>query len=413
MLKCLQRLNFVGIPGSKRFCLSNPANVRMRLTIASLCCLLCCSSCHVGRFFIYNFADIKDYKKFPAHTVARNGAAFRFISSANIRNDSAIIRLPREVTVKDKQYTFEQYLERTKTVAFLVIRNDSLYYEKYFDHYDQSSIVPSFSAAKSFVSALVGIAIGEGYIKSVDQPITDYFPALDKEKFGKITIEHLLDMQSGLAFNESYFNPFGDVAKYYYGTNLKKYVSRLKVKEAPGQHFEYTSLNTQLLGMIVSQATGKTLAAYLQEKIWQPLHMESDASWSIDSKKGQTEKAFCCLNAIARDYAKFGRLYLNGGRWDGRQVVPAEWVKRSVTFDRPKNNGIYSYQWWHNRGPDGQTPDFMAVGLLGQYIYVHPQSGIIIVRLGKQEGKHTDWKRMFLAIAEVQDQSLSASNKQH
>ncbi|WP_118972842.1 serine hydrolase domain-containing protein [Taibaiella koreensis] len=374
----------------------------MRFTIALLFCLFCCTSCHVGRFFIYNFADIKDYRKFPSHPVARDGVAFHFTPADNRRGDSSVVRLPREITIKDKPYSFEQYLERTKTVAFLVIRNDSLYYEKYFHKYNQNSIVPSFSAAKSFVSALVGIAIGEGYIKGVDQPITDYFPELDKAQFGKITIENLLDMQSGIAFNESYFNPFGDVAKYYYGTNLKKYVSHIKVKEPPGQHFEYTSLNTQLLGMIVSRATGKTLAAYLQEKIWQPLQMESDASWSIDSRKGQTEKAFCCLNAIARDYAKFGRLYLNGGSWNGRQVVPAEWVRRSVTFDRPKNGGIYSYQWWHNRGKEEQPPDFMAVGLLGQYTYVHPQSGLIIVRLGKQEGKHTDWKRMFLAIAEAQ-----------
>lgn len=377
--------------------------MHMRFTGLLICCLLCCSSCHVGRFFIYNFADIKDNKKFPAHSVAKGATEFHFTPAENSHGDSAIVKLPKEITIKNKRYSLEEYLEHTKTVAFLVIRNDSLYYEKYFYNYNQNSIVPSFSAAKSFVSALTGIAIGEGYIKSVHQPITDYLTELDKAKFGKVTIEHLLEMRSGLAFNEGYLNPFGDVAKYYYGTNLKKYVSKIKVKEAPGQHFEYISLNTQLLGMIVSRATGKTLAAYLQEKIWQPLQMESDASWSIDSRKGQTEKAFCCLNAIARDFAKFGRLYLNGGQWNGKQIVPADWVKRSVSADSSENGGIYSYQWWHNRPKGaGATSDFMAVGLLGQYIYVHPQSKLIIVRLGKTEGKGVAWGALLQAIAEAQ-----------
>lgn len=377
----------------------------IRLSLPAL--MVLCSSCHVGRFFYYNFADIRDYKKFPVHPVARGNTAFHFTPAVNKKNDSSIIRLPSKITVKNKDYTFEQYLERTGTVAFLVIRNDSLYYEHYFHNYNQNSIVPSFSVAKSFVSALVGIAISEGYIKSVQEPVTRYLTELDTAVFGNITIEHLLDMQSGLAFNEGYYNPFGDVARYYYGTNLKKYVFRIKVKEAPGQHFEYISLNTQLLGMIVSRATGRPLAQYLQEKIWQPLEMESDASWSLDSKKGQTEKAFCCLNAIARDFAKFGRLYLNKGNWNGKQIIPEAWVRQSTTFDHPKNAMMYSYQWWHNRTTGNQPPDFYAHGILGQYIYVHPASGLIIVRLGKKEGKDTDWADLFLKVAEAQRKNAS------
>ena len=373
----------------------------MRKLYLLLCCFPVFSSCHVGRFVYYNVADIKDYKKFPAHNIAKGDVPYRFTEVAQPA-DTLEIRLPKKITVKDKAYSFEQYLEKTGTVAFLVIRNDSLYYEQYFHNYDRNSIVPSFSAAKSFVSALVGIAIDEGYIKNVHEPITRYLPVLDKAKFGNITIAHLLDMQSGLAFNEGYLNPFGDVAKYYYGTNLKKYVSRIKVKEAPGKHFEYISLNTQLLGMIVSNATGKPLATYLQEKIWQPLGMESDASWSIDSRKGQTEKAFCCLNAVARDYAKFGKLYLDKGHWAGKQIISEQWVKASTTFTESKNDRAYSYQWWHNRTANGDTPDFYAAGILGQYIYVHPERHMIIVRLGKKEGKDTDWGRLFLSIAEAQ-----------
>lgn len=365
--------------------------------------VILCASCHVGRFFIYNFADIGDYKKFPVHNIAKSGETFHF--SAPGPADTLSVRLPKEVTVKNNTWSFDRYLEQTGTVAFLVIRHDSIYYEKYFDGYHQASIIPSFSVAKSFVSALVGIAINEGYIKGVDEPFVHYFPELDSVRFGKITIRHLLDMQSGLAFDEGYANPFGDVAKYYYGRRLERYIRKIRISEAPGQRFRYISLNTQLLGMIVSRATGRPLAAYLQEKIWEPLGMESDASWSIDSRKGQTEKAFCCLNAIARDFAKFGRLYLQGGRWHGRQLVPESWVKESTRGTREKNNMIYSYQWWHNQAPGAFSPDFYAHGLLGQYIYVHPASGLIMVRLGRKEGKFADWANIFLKIAEAQPQA--------
>jgi CubicO group peptidase (beta-lactamase class C family) len=221
-------------------------------------------------------------------------------------------------------------------VAFLVIRNDSILYQWYRPGRDASMIVPSFSMAKSYVSALVGIAIGEGAIKNAGEPITNYLDYLDKNKFSKITIQHLLDMQSGLHSIENYYNPFGDVAKYYYGRKLKKYTRRLKIKEEPGKNFEYISLNTQLLGLIVEKATGKSLTEYLQEKIWSQIGTEFDAGWSIDSKKYHTEKAFCCINARARDFAKFGRLYLRKGNWNGRQIVPEAWVEASATFKSPK-----------------------------------------------------------------------------
>jgi CubicO group peptidase (beta-lactamase class C family) len=287
-------------------------------------------------------------------------------------------------------------------------------YEWYSPDYSAKSIVPSFSMAKSFVSAMIGIAIDEGKIKNTSEPITNYIDFFDKEKFGKITIQHLLDMQSGIHYNESYINPFGDVAKYYYGTNIKKYLHHLKIKEAPGKNFEYVSLNTQLLGLILEKATGKSLTAYLQEKLWTPLGMEHDASWSIDSKKGQTEKAFCCINARARDFAKFGRLYLHKGNWNGQQLVSSKWVSESVTFHEPKNYFLYSNQWWHARnffpasdtltkqkpwltytatGKGKSTPmayqpsgDFYAEGHLGQFIYVSPKHQMIVVRLGKKYG---------------------------
>jgi CubicO group peptidase (beta-lactamase class C family) len=401
-------------------------NLRIVLVMVALIAL---PACHVGRFFIYNFSDLHDNRKFPARLVARGAEApFQFIPA----RPGAASGLPKEVTIKDKKYDLEALMRHTGTVALLVIRHDTLLYEQYREGYAAASAVPSFSVAKSFVSALVGIAIEEKFIGSVDDPITKYLPELDAQKFGPITLRHLLNMRSGIAFSEGYYNPFGDVAKYYYGRNLPKYIKQLKIKQAPDQRFEYISVSPQLLGMAVARATGRPLAQYLQEKIWQPLGMEYDASWSLDRRQGGTEKSFCCLNARARDYAKFGRLYLRHGEWQGRQVVPRAWVETSVysTTEQAKNNYLYSYQWWHNRRFEtyadttshGQfrvlnssevhfskgsklppklavrpTGDFFAEGILGQYVYVNPAKDLILVRLGRKE--NFNWAALGLSMA--------------
>lgn len=374
------------------------------------------SSCHVGRFFIWNFADVNDHKKFASVPVDKGEGTFTFAEGFTTA-DTSIFWMPDSIRLNGEQYHLEELLERNKTVAFLVIRNDTLFYEKYFYKREASSVHPSFSVAKSFVSALVGIAIEEGHIGGVEEPMVKYLPGLDEEEFGDITIEHLLNMRSGLAFNEGYFNPFGDVAKYYYGRHLRKYIQKMERERPPGENFRYISLNTQLLGIIVENATGRPLAEYLEEKIWKPLGMEYDASWSIDSKKDGQVKAFCCLNARARDFAKFGRLYLRGGQWEGRQIVPEDWVRRSTTYDSPLNGFRYKYQWWHRAKyqwvsdslevPEVHTRDtnregreyisshagpFIAEGILGQYIYVNPEKNMIIVRLGKSGGKKDEMK---------------------
>lgn len=387
------------------------------------------NSCHVGRFFIWNFADARDYKKFQKIDIQNGDKPFEFTYA----HKSGKLKIPKFVNRHKKQYEFEEALKKSGTVAFMVIKNDSILYENYFRNRKQESQHPSFSVAKSVTSMLIGIAIDEGKIKSIQEPITNYLPELaNGTGFEKITIEHLLDMRSGIRFNEGYFNPFGNVAKFYYGRNIKKYIKKLKIQQEPDQYFQYKSVNPQLLALILEKATQKSVAEYLQEKIWKPLGMEYDASWSIDSKKQRTVKAFCCLNARTRDFAKLGRLYLEKGNWNGKQIVSKKWVEQSTTFDRVKNNFIYSYQWWHNRKyqiktdstklpefytereitykKDGKDtkgtlitspyPDFYAQGILGQFIYVHPEKNMIIVRLGKRYGG-VSWKRLFRQMAEM------------
>lgn len=352
-----------------------------KISILVLCLLLLGWSCKVGRFIVYNFADITDYTIFPERPLTHSTTPFRFEHAQQPR-------VPKTLEVDGQQVAFETYLAQNNTVAFLIIQHDSILYEHYWQQYDSASIVASFSMAKSVTSMLIGCAIDDKLIASVDDPITRYIPELKANGFDAVTVEHLLQMTSGLQFNESYVNPFGDAASFYYGTQLRKEMSQMKLKDTPGKNFEYTSGNTQLLGLVLERAlVKKTITQYLQEKLWQPMHMEFDASWSIDRKNNGIEKTFCCLNARARDFAKLGRLYLKQGNWKGNQLVPAWWVQQSTKVDTTKGSApYYQYQWWLPT----YTGDFMAQGILGQYIYVNPAKDLIIVRLGKSQGK-ADW----------------------
>ncbi len=330
------------------------------------------ASCQIGRFFVYNVADIKDHKKFKSRTLTADSQHYNFKTTNSGKIPEKINNVP-----------FDKYLKDHKTVAFLIIKNDTLQYEKYFRDYEKKSIVPSFSVAKSVTSILIGCAIDDGLIKSVDEPITNYIPELTKNGFDKVTIKHVLQMTSGIRFNESYINPFGHAAAFYYGLDLRKKIKRLKLKAEPGKKFQYTSGNTQLLGLILERSLkGKTVTSYLQEKLWTPLEMEYGASWSIDREKNGLEKTFCCLNATARDFAKIGRLYKNKGDWNGKQIISQKWIEESTKLDTTDGSvDYYQYQWWL------PTPneDFMAKGILGQFIYVNPSKDLVIVRLGKNK----------------------------
>jgi CubicO group peptidase (beta-lactamase class C family) len=344
--------------------------------ITSFILLLLLSSCHVGRYFIYNFAGVSDYKIFPQITVHNDpSAVFRFKQSDYPLN---IDTIHVSEDISEQPMTIAEYHSKTKTTGFLIIRNDTVLYENYFG-LSENQLYTSFSVSKSFVGALIGIALDEGKIQSVDDPMTNYIDYWngDSQK-QKITVSHLLDMKSGITYNENYYNPFGDVAKFYYGRHLERYLGKMKTTEEPGKEFEYVSVNTLLLSLILEKASGMTTAQYLEEKLWKPLGMENNATVNYDRKNG-VFKAFCGLNATLKDYAKFGRLYLHWGKWEGRQIISKKWVER-VRTRRPSVHGKMSYadQWWIVG-----LGDFCAIGFLGQYIYVHPEKNLIIVRTGE------------------------------
>lgn len=340
--------------------------------------ILSFQSCHIGRMLRYYTADIDDHKIFPYTEVNTGNETFYFKDGTQTNFAKSINAL--EYIKNDKPYSLTEVLENdNKTTAYLVIKNDSLIYEQYFEGYKRDSISNIFSVSKSVTSLLMGIAIDEGLIASVNDPITKYIPELSEANntFNKLTLEHLLNMRSGLKFSETYISPFDEVSKLYYGKAQINQIKKMTFSSAPGTVHEYQSVCTSLLGIAIERATKKELGKYLEQKVWIPLQMENPATWSIDDLENRNAKAFCCLNTTAIDLAKIARLYLNKGVFNGKQIVSQEWIEKSVIANT--NNDCYQNQWYS----DDCTERFYALGILGQIIFVSPKDNVIIIRLGK------------------------------
>jgi len=280
----------------------------------------------------------------------------------------------------------EAYHESLESYAFLVIHKDSIVYEKYWNGYSDSSKTNSWSMAKSIVSHLIGCAIQDGYIKSIDDSIGTY---VDQFKGDGVTIRDLLTMSAGYNFYESYGDPFTYTARTLYGDNLREVHEMYELTDETGTTFNYKSGNTQILGFILKEATGKSLSEYATEKVWKPIGAKHDALWSLDRKGGE-ERAYCCFNTNARDYAKFGKLYKDSCIIDGDTLVPLWYYNEAISLAPLKlksgePNDRYGFQWWIHQ--DSAVPCFYAHGLNGQYIFILPEHDMIIVRLGQHEPK--------------------------
>ncbi len=248
---------------------------------------------YLYKALVYNYVNIDDLDLFSVRTVkAGKGEPWA------IGNDYNQKQLTPEL-----RKTLEQY----QTIAFLVVKDDSVRYEEYWDNYGKKSLSNSFSMAKSFVSILIGIAIDEGKIKSLDQPVCDFIPEFCDSSGRRLTIKHLLMMSSGLNWDESYTSLFGPTTRAYYDTDLPSQMLALRVVDTPGVELNYMSSNTELLAMILTKATGVTLSEFASEKLWKRIGAESDVQWSLDHKDG-IEKAYCCFYSNARDFARIGKL---------------------------------------------------------------------------------------------------------
>ena len=267
------------------------------------------------------------------------------------------------------------------TVAFLIIKNDSICYEKYAENYGKESQTNSFSMAKSITSALLGKAIKDGFIANLDHLVEDFYP----QYVGSgMTVGDLSSMASGLDWEESYKSPFSVTARSYYDDNLAETILNQKVVETPGKSYKYLSGNTQLLGMVIQKATGKQLSKYLTESFWEPMGFENEALWQIDDAEHRLVKSYCCIASNARDFARFGKLYSNSGKWNCVSILDSSFVATS-TKPRFDESPEYGYGFWLSDHLNKKV--FVMRGILGQYVISIPEDNLIITRLGHQRGE--------------------------
>lgn len=408
------------------------------LVIVSAVVLL--SSCTVCRGIKQGGPKITAHKHFVHDTIRHSAQPFVFAQG----NEPALGKLRYSVKSKKgdviTKMSLDSLLEtNTPTTAFLVIRNDSVLFEQYYRGYDAAEPSTIFSVSKSLSCLLAEIAMDEGLIASIDDPVIKYVPGFAEKdpRRGKVTVRHLMDMRAGIKFKETYKpNPFAAIARLFYGNDAYGQIRKLKIEVEPGTQSHYQSIATNVLGLVIEKATGMPLYKYMETKVWQPLGMEHDALLSVDNKKSRVPKAFGGFAATATDLAKIGRLYLNNGNWNGTQIIDSKWAKTISTpnvdnfgyqlswrilresipvSDTSKNvyfadslsvvariNALgadlsdYAIVHGANSGPNkdkwiGVKFDsgvYYALGILGQVIYVNPEKKIIMVRLGRKDKNH-------------------------
>ena len=266
-----------------------------------------------------------------------------------------------------------------ETKAFLVIKNDSIVFEKYFDGYSESSKSNSFSMTKSITVTLLGKAIMDGKIKSLDQPVGDFFDEY-KTGFGaELTVGNLASMSSGMKWNEKYYSVINITSESYFSDDLRSVILNQKIIEKPGQKFRYSSGDTQLLGMIIEKATNTNLSDYLRNNFTNPMGFENEALWQLDSEESGMEKAYCCFASNAKDFARFGKLYKNNGKWNNEILLDSAFINKATNpvFDA---SPYYGYGWWLDTFEGKKI--YTMNGHRGQFVVVFPEEDIIIVRLG-------------------------------
>ncbi|MDJ0552920.1 MAG: serine hydrolase [Microcoleaceae cyanobacterium MO_207.B10] len=351
-------------------------------------------------------------KVFPSKVIHRPVKPYNF--QENLRD------LNISYNFQDETRRMADFLQRTGNTGFLIVKNDIIVYEKYSLGYKKSDKKTSWSVAKGFISALIGIAVNEGYIESINDPITKYMPELKVSGYNNVPIKHILQMSSGINFSEAYEDKSSDINEllyklFLYMRPMEKVILNYSAKRASGEYFEYVSLNTQILGLLLRRVTGEDIVSYLEKKLWQPMGAESDAYWLTDMYG--TEVTFCGMNCTLRDYAKFGLVYLHNGYFNGKQIIPKSWVKESIipdssylqpgATDEMYFRWGYQYHWWI---PEGSNGDYCATGAWGQYIYINPEKNFVGVKTGSSNSilrsiDDLETVVLFRAIANELDES--------
>jgi CubicO group peptidase (beta-lactamase class C family) len=358
------------------------------------------------RYLILNLPDISDYKGYPSLQINKSETPFEFKSGEKISIDYTVpLRYKGKVTNRN----LPELLKETKTTSFIVIKNDRLLFEEYYRGHSRATPHIMYSGTKSFISALIGIAIEEGHIKSTKEPVSQYFPEFDGKPEGEATINDLLNMTSGYKYVEGDF-PWHDDGKALFTANILKTVMKHTSSiENPGMFHHYNNYNYLLLGLILRKATGVSASEYLEKKIWKKIGTEYDALWTLDNKSHKIERAMSGLAMRPVDLAKFGRLYLQGGKFENKAVVPASWILETTKVDTRfiyhsnfytaygmiqgmpwfKKGGYYKGGFW-GYSENGKDYCYSVAGLLGQIMHIAPAKKLIVIRTGETED-NVDW----------------------
>lgn len=323
--------------------------------------------------------SIDDEEKFPSHPVPN------FQPEHWKKDENYNTQILSDEVLKE--------LQKTRASSLLIIRDGKLLHEQYWKNHDATSLMNSFSMAKGILSILVGCAIDDGFITSEDQLISSIFPMYKESYYGKhLTFKHLMTMQAGMDWKEEYHHPFAENSKQYFVDDLAEQVFSTEIKEMPGEKYEYQSAAPQLLGLALKKAIGKDLATYLSEKLWKPLGMEFPAKWSTDEKG--MEKAFCCIHATPRDFAKIGQLVMQEGMWNGKQLISKEYCERMLT--PTKVNDAFGFTIWAD--DENHFKYRFFYGFLGQFIIIIPEKKMVIVKTGLYNRLEVDKKMRPLQV---------------
>ncbi len=309
-----------------------------------------------------------------------------------------------------KEKALEDFIREQKVAGFLVLHEGKIRMERYALGHSDTNLWSSLSVAKSVTSTLAGVAIKDGYIKSVDDYVTDYLPNLKGSAFDSVKIRHLLTMTTGIKWNENYTDPDSDIARFDRDTTVDgmkaivSYMRRLPAEAEPGQKFYYSTGETHLLGALISTATHQSLSHYLSSRIWIPYGMEQTATWRLD-RTGQ-EMAGCCLQMRLRDFARFGQFVLEDGYINGESIVPEDWFETATQIQVPLwPGGGYGYGWWIFNGHS-----FEALGIHGQKIYIDPSRKLVIAINSKWP--EADSNKRHLAVASFINSITSEIDKE-
>lgn len=326
---------------------------------------------HIAKFFECGFPRLDDYNCYFYDTVKTQ--------------DPQAIKLADNYNQQKIPANYERRMNFMRTAAYLIIKDDQIVYENYWLQFNENSLLNSFSVAKSIVALLVGIAIDEGKIKSLNDKVLEYLPWFNDDLDSSCRIIDLLSMSSGLSWSEEFANPYSDVVKAYYGNYLDSLIKSTHVKYIPGEKWDYQCGNTVLLSMILEKATGISMPKYAEEKLWIPLGAEHNAYWGKSDTNGLT-KAFCCFYATPKDFAKLGLLVLHKGNYMGTQIISEEYINKVtnpsnwLVYDK-KTVNFFGLHFWLVKHYGENLPYFS--GMFGQYIIVYPRENAVVVRFGE------------------------------